>query len=251
MKVAICISGHLRHYQKLKDNFEWFKKNLQLVCEVDIFVSAWDKQNTLISWSHAHGISNAETANNTVNLDEVKNFYETQFVELFDYDFYSSEYSPINYKNLTNNIYSWDGRGIGGNVINSSKMFFLIHEANKLKKQQEFIKNKKYDLVIRARPDYEYNNLSAFQKIQIKPNTIFSAKPYPDSIIDDQFGMGDSESMDKYSSCILKQSSIFHSNIWGDPERILFCSLTHFHGLNIEWIPRVGVLGSDTVSFKR
>lgn len=251
MKIAICISGHLRHYQKLKDNFKWFKEKLKLNHDVDIFVSTWNKQNTLVSWSHAHGISNAGTANNIVNLDEVKNFYETDFVELFDYDFYSSDYSPINYTNWTDKPYIWDARGIGGNVINSSKMFFLIYEANKFKKRQEFINNQKYDLVIRTRPDYEYNNLSAFKELVIKPNTIFSAKPYPDSKIDDQFGMGDSDSMDKYSSCILKQPAILHSNVWGDPENILLHSLMCFHQLSIEWIPRVGFLGSDVSSFKR
>lgn len=251
MKIAICISGHLRHYQKLKENFEWFKKNLQTISDVDVFVATWDKQNTLVSWSHAHGISNVETAKNTVNLDEVKNFYKTDFVQLFDYDFYSSDNSPINYKNFTDKPYIWDARGIGGNVINSSKMFFLIYEANKLKKQQEFTNSKKYDLVIRTRPDYEYNNLSAFEELVIKPNTIFFAKPYPDSKIDDQFGMGDSDSMDKYSSCILKQSALFHSNLWGDPENILLNSLQGFHKINFELIPRVGFLGSDVSNFRR
>lgn len=251
MKIAICISGHLRHYQKLKENFEWFKKNLQSISDVDVFVAAWNKQNTLVSWSHAHGISNAETANNIINLDEVKNFYETDFVELFDYDFYSSDCSPINYTNWTDKPYIWDTRGIGGNVINSSKMFFLIYEANKLKKQQEFINGQKYDLVIRTRPDYEYNNLSVFEKLVIKPNTIFSAKPYPDSKIDDQFGMGNSDSMDKYSACILKQPAILHSDVWGDPENILIHSLKCFHNLNIEFVPRVGFLGSDVSNFRR
>lgn len=251
MKIAICISGHLRHYQKLKENFEWFKKNLQTISDVDVFVATWDKQNTLVSWSHAHGISNAETAKNTVNLDEVKNFYKTDFVQLFDYDFYSSDNSPINYKNWTDKSYNWDIRGIGGNVVNSSKMFFLIYEANKLKKQQEFINSRKYDLVIRTRPDYEYNNLSAFEELVIKPNTIFFAKPYPDSKIDDQFGMGDSDSMDKYSSCILKQPALFHNNLWGNPEDILLNSLQGLHKINFELIPRVGFLGSDVSSFKR
>jgi hypothetical protein len=251
MKIAICISGHLRHFHKLKDNFKWFKKQLQSISDVDVFVATWDKQNTLQSWSHAHGISNAETAKNIVNLEEVKNHYETNFVKLLDYDFYSSDYSPINYKQFTDQKYSWDSRGIGGSVVNSSKMFLLIHEANKLKKYQEFLQKQKYDLVIRTRPDYEYNNLSAFVDLKIKPNTIFCSKPYPDSKIDDQFGMGDSDSMDKYSACILKQPSIFHSNIWGNPEDILMYSLLSFHDLRLEWIQRVGFLGSDICDFKR
>jgi len=250
MKTAICISGHLRHYKNLKDNFQWFKKALQSFCDVDVFVASWDKQNTLASWSHAHGLSNAETVNNIINIDEVKNFYETDCVKLFDYDFYSSDYSPINYKNWTDKPYAWDVMGIGGNVIHSSKMFFLINESNKLKKRQEFINGNKYDLVIRTRPDYQYSNLLVFENLKIKPNTIFSAKP-PHSEIDDQFNMGDSDSMDKYSSCIFKQSSILNSNVWGNPEGILLRSLQSFHDLNIEFIDRVGFLGSDVTHIKR
>ena len=248
MKVAICISGHLRHFKNLKENFYSFKKLLQEFYHVDTFIATWDKQNTTNSWSHAHGISNASTANQIINKKEIQDFYETDFVECFDYDFYSSDFSPLKYTDWTDNKYSWDHKGISNNILNSSKMFFLIKEANDLKKRQEFKQNKKYDLVIRARPDYEYNDISIFKSLNIKENTIYVADRYP---IDDQFAFGDSESMDKYASCIMKQSSIFNRNIWGDPERVLIHSIKDFHQINIDLIHRVGCLGSDVYGGKR
>jgi hypothetical protein len=251
MRTAICISGHLRHYDKLKENFLFFKKYLESFSKVDVFISTWNKQNTLISWSHAHGISNSETVNNFISEQQVKDFYETEFANTFDYDFYSSNFSPLNYKDWTDTQYSWDSRGIGGSVINSSKMFFLVHEVNKLKKMQEFISNSKYDLVIRTRPDYEYKNFLPLNKSNIKENTIYSAKPYECSPIDDQFAFGTSASMDKYAACFLKQSAIFNSNIWGDPENILINSLLGTHKISIQLIDRIGCLGSDVTDFKR
>lgn len=252
MKTAICISGHLRHYKNLKDNFLSFKKLLKEFSDVDVFVSTWNKQNTLNSWSHAHHISNADTAKNIVDINEVKDHYETDFINLFDYDFYSSDCSPINYRDLTDQPYSWDHRGIGGNVVNSSKMFFLIYEANKLKKYQEFLKNEKYDLVFRLRPDYEFVNHEDFfsNELKIEKNTIYASIAYECCPINDQFSFGSSEAMDKYSSCLMKQSRFFHHNIWGDPENILMQSLG-MHNINIFQIPRIGYLGSDITNFKR
>lgn len=251
MKAAICISGHLRHFKNLKENFNLLKKLLEEFYHVDTFISTWDKQNTINSWSHAHGISNASTANQIIDEKEIQDFYETNFVKTFDYDFYSSDFSPLKYTDWTDNKYSWDNRGISNNILNSSKMFFLIKEVNDLKKQQEFKQNKKYDLVIRTRPDYEYNDVSIFKSLNIKENTIYVAKPYGCSPIDDQFAFGDSASMDKYASCLMKQSSIFHRNIWGDPETVLIHSIKDFHQINLELINRVGCLGSDVYGGKR
>jgi hypothetical protein len=252
MKTAICISGHLRHYKNLKDNFLSFKNTLKKFSDVDVFVSTWDKQNTLNSWSHAHHVSNAETVKNIVNINEVKENYETDNVELFNYDFYSSEHSPISYKDLTDKIYNWDSRGIGGNVINSSKMFFLIYQANKQKKYKEFLNQKKYDLVFRVRPDYEFANYENFFKsVVIEDNAIYCPLPYPSSQIDDQFSFGNSQAMDKYSSCWNKQAAIFHSNVWGDPENVLKHSLFCMHEIKLIHIPRLGFLGSDVSSSKR
>ena len=126
MKIAICISGHLRHYKTIKDKYESFISYLRNLGDVDIFVATWNKQNTLNSWSHAHGISNPTTSFITVQPNEVIEHFGAKKVMIFDYDFYSSDHSPICFKNYTSHLYNWDKRGIGGNVINSSKMFFLI-----------------------------------------------------------------------------------------------------------------------------
>jgi hypothetical protein len=253
MKTAICISGHLRHYKKLKENFLSFKSAIESFSNIDIFVSAWDRQNTSNCWSH--GLSDEGAAKNIIDIDEVKNHYGTEHVKLLNYDFYSSDFSPINYRNLTDQVYNWSPNGIGGWVVNSSKMFLLIYEANKLKKYQEFLSSSKYDLVFRVRPDYEFVSheefFKSFLEKEISQNSIYLSRPYPFSIIDDQFAFGCSDVMDKYSSCILKQSAFFNSNIWGDPENILNRTLEDMHKINLVIIPRIGCLGSDISNLKR
>ena len=254
MKIAICISGHLRHYKNIKDKYESFISYLKNLGDVDIFVATWDKQNTLNSWSHAHGISNPTTSLITVQPNEVLEHFGAKKVILFDYDFHSSDYSPISFKNYTSYFYNWDKRGIGGNVINSSKMFFLINECNKLKKQSEYINNELYDVVFRIRPDYEFfdDKFDYMPLKHVNPQCIYSPKPYPDSpLIDDQFAFGDSKAMDLYSSTINTMAMCFQNKIFGNPETILNISCANIFNLTGITIQRVGCLGSDTTSFKR
>ena len=254
MKIAVCISGHLRHYKNIKNKYESFINYLKQFGNVDIFVATWNRQNTLNSWSHAHNISNPETYNIFVDKEELKRHYETEYVAIFDYDFYSSDNSPLSYKNFTSNLYNWDKRGIGGNVTNSSKMFFLINKCNELKKILEYKNNFVYDLVFRVRPDYEFD-YDTFKNISIQcinPECIYSAKPYHDSPpIDDQFAFGDSFSMDRYSSTINTMSLCFNNKVFGNPEKILNTSCLNIFNLTPINTLRFGCLGSDITSFKR
>lgn len=254
MKIAVCISGHLRHYDQIKDKYDLFIAHLKEFGQVDVFVSTWNRQNTLNSWSSAHGISNVETYNNFIDPDQVKKHFEAKDVSVFDYDFYSSNYSPLSYKKFTINEYNWDARGINGSVINSSKMFFLINKSNELKKINEYKNNFTYDAVFRVRPDYEFDQEGVKNIFveNLQPKCIYCGKPYQDSPpIDDQFAFGNSESMDLYSSTLNTVCIPYHNNIFGDPESLLNLSILKFFKLRVARIERVGVLGSDITSFKR
>ena len=254
MKIAICISGHLRHYKNIKDKYESFLSYLKGFGTVDVFVATWNKQNTLNSWSHAHGISNPATSSIIINPAEVAQHFQAKNITVFDYDFYSSDYSPICFKNYTSNLYNWDRRGIGGTVVNSSKMFFLINECNNLKKQNEYFSKSLYDIVFRIRPDYEFceDKFGSMPIEHINPNCIYSPKPYPESpMIDDQFAFGNSNAMDLYSSTINTISICFQNKIFGNPEKILNISCVNIFNLTPMTIERVGFLGSDVTSFRR
>jgi hypothetical protein len=250
-KIAVCLSGHLRNFDRLIDNFNLFRKKLEQHGKVDIFIATWDKQEALNSWSSEHGFADTSLAKNNIDENNIKKIYQTDFVKLFDDRFYGSTYSPINYFNLTDKKFNFNPRSISGQVIHSSRMFFLIYEANLLKKYQEFLNNEKYDIVFRTRPDYKILDLDFFNDLSVNQNSIYYANAYEGCVMDDQFAFGDSDSMDKYSSCFLKHSSVFNSEIWGDPEYILSKTLSFNHNLNINIINRVGAIDCPKLNIAR
>lgn len=253
MKIAVCISGHLRHYYLLKDNFDLFINILKMYGDVDVFVATWNKQNTVNCWSK--DMQNLEAANNNINLEEIKTHFNPLKIHISDYDFYSSDFSPIKYKDITDNTYNFDSNGIGGEVVNSSKMYYLVYQANILKKEQEYSNQKEYDLVIRTRPDYEYN-IDVINRLNfnlVESNTIYASTfgAVLGAKLEDQFGYGDSKTMDRYSACYLKMAAPFNIGVFGNPENILTHTLLGFHNINIKYIERPGLLGSDITNIKR
>jgi hypothetical protein len=245
-KIAVCVSGHLRCFDKLTDNFNLFIKKLEQHGKVDVFVATWDKQETLNSWSGC--IADTSLVENDIDENIVKKVYQTNFVKLFDDKFYSSEHSPLNCSNLTDQNFNASSRLISGQVVHASRMFFLIYEANLLKKYQEFLTNEKYDIVFRTRPDYKVLNLDFFDNLSVNQNSLYYARPYGGCAMDDQFAFGDSTSMDKYSNCFLKHASIFNSSFWDGPENILSKTLSFNRDLNINIINRVGGVYSQKLN---
>lgn len=251
MKIAFCISGHLRHYNRLKESYLLLKNTLEQYGTIDTFICTWDKINTNQSWSHAHGLSALDSHNEKVNLSDIKNFYNTSDIQILNEEFYASEYSPLNCQNLTYNTYNWDKRGIHNNVPHCIKTAFLIYECNKMKKLKEFTNQKKYDLVFRLRPDSVYN--SQFTEINFSStnlNTLY-INEYPGKLYADfgRFAFGGSEIMDKYSNSYLRTSAIFDKNIFGDPEKVYYKSIIDIvEPENISTIPNWALLSAENSS---
>jgi len=248
MQIAFCISGHLRHYDRLKESYSLFKKTLAEYGTIDVFICTWDKINTNQSWSHSHGLSALDSYDKKVNVSDIENFYETTNVEILNEEFYASEYSPLNYQHLTHNTYNWDNRGIFNNVPHCIKTAYLIYKCNKMKKLKEFTQQKKYDLVFRLRPDSVYNSqFTEIDFLSINLNTLYITQ-YPGKLYADlgRFAFGGSEIMDKYSNSYLRISSIFDKNIFGDPEKIYYKSIIDMiEPGNISSIPNWVLLSAE------
>jgi hypothetical protein len=251
MKIAFCISGHLRNYLRLKDNFYEFKNFIKQYGDVDTFVTTYNNRNAPNSWSVQHGLNEENSHNDTITIDMVKDHYDTQNVEILNYYFYDSNFSPLKYTNITDKIYNWKPRPDVGNasyaihndVLISTRMFYLIYRANIQKLESEFKNNSEYDIVFRMRPDMQY-----FPQIytnQLRLNLIDLNKIYiPDGHIwTDQFGYGSSLLMNKYANTYLRVSSIHDKEIFGDPETVMNECLLDFIGpSNIVRVPKCGYL---------
>ena len=83
------------------------------------------------------------------------------------------------------------------NNVNQKRMWYKIYILNKLKQEQEKIMKRKYDMVIRIRPDLlifeEQIDLSLFE---CNDNTIYGFKS--NNNLCDEFNFGSSIAMDKY-----------------------------------------------------
>lgn len=249
-KIALCISGHTRNYIDLLPEFYTFHRYLSQIGFVDTFIATWDQRNTNFSWSAAHGDIDTSKSSNVITADElISNFrIKDNNITIFNHRFFESQYSPLRYKLFTNNLYNWDSRGIYNNIIHSTKMLFLIYEANLLKCQQEFKNNTKYDIVIRTRPDilYKDNLYKTIPFNNMLDNYLYLVKKN-NNTYDDRFAFGSSEIMNQYSSAIYRISSIYDQNIFGDPETVFYSSIKSLISLDkIYSICNPGLLVSES-----
>lgn len=257
MKVAICISGHLRNWRQNKSS-QNFIQYIQSIADTDVFVATWNRENATKSWSEMHGLSNLERCKNIIHPDEVAEFYQTDKVFVFDEEFYISDYSPLRYSALTKEIFNWNPHGQQNGVLHSTKMYFLIYMANLLKQENEFRNKEKYDLVFRIRPDFEFyeNKYKEFDFQNLSEDILCigenNTREGRQSInFCDKFAFGSSNIIDIYSSTYLKVGGYLEQGIFGDPEIFLEKNLLQagvkYYILNPTERFAFGFLGSETV----
>jgi len=246
MRIALCLSGHLRTYNSsmVHQSFIDFKNYLSRFGSIDIFIASWNRQNTKNSWSASHNLNDVNTADCIVDSTLIQKHYETENVWLYNYDYYDDiNYSPLKYYYFTNKEYIWDSRGINNEIIHSTKMFYLIYQCNLKKMQYEYNNKFKYDCVFRIRPDHAFD-MSQCQQINlenIKSDRLYIPKH------NDRFAYGSSDIMNKYSYSIHHMSHFFQQGIFGDPETIQkSCIESVINPDHIVYIPMCGVLVSDT-----
>lgn len=258
MKIAICISGHLRNW-KLNNTTNEFINHLKSYGEVDVFVSTWDRENAFKSWSQMHGLSNLSRCNNIIQKEDIEEFYKTKSISVFNDDFYSSRFSPLRVESLTSKKFNWHPNGVNeNNVVHSIKMFFLINQVNLLKLEQEFAQEQNYDLVFRVRPDFEFfeEKYKTFDFSKIENDVLYIRKPHGSNICD-QFAFGSSKIMDKYANTLYKVSALYDNDVFGDPEQFLFYQIA-MNEIKVYYLNTknelfgFGCLGSEIVKdFKR
>lgn len=170
MKVALCLSGRARSF---KEGYEYHKRNLLDHHDVDVFIHTWED----------------------IEDDAF------QFID-YNYDPKKLVTTPcFNQDNLNKypDIHpDWPAR----NVVH---MLYSVFRSNHEKKTYELEEGITYDVVIRSRFDYALNRTLPLESIE--PGKVYVPKDMvkghiePNGIIcNDQFGFGDSPTMDIYSN---------------------------------------------------
>jgi hypothetical protein len=244
MKIAFCLSGHLRTYDKTIESFNTFKNFISKIGNIDIFISTWEHENN--PKDSLHPKDNEEKI---VNLEKIKNYYDPLSININCY-LKIEQYLKENYFKPRYDYESFGPRHSKDNVPHHMKSYFLLNQVAKLKENSEKINNFKYDLVFRIRPDYLFNK-EIYEKIlfqEKQPNTFYSFM-YKYNDVDDQFGFSDSLTFSKYSKTFFHLDKIGKTwehacdvpktSSYGHPEMI-----SYFNSIIEEFdfnpIPRIG-----------
>jgi hypothetical protein len=174
-KIATCLSGHTRTYNKIFPNFSY---------ETDIFISSC-LQSGLAPESlpylsyHYQGY----TPTDHIDVQDVLNKYSPKIWSFDDDKHIPQELEKFKDIKTLN----------GYNIIHMGTMFYRIYQSNKFKKIWEYQNNFKYDYVVRSRFDL------TIEEIKFESNKLFIIKD--SKYYKDLFFYGPSNIIDQITNC--------------------------------------------------
>lgn len=188
MRTAICISGHLRDFRDLAQNwFDMFLGPFSQAGQVDIFLHVWDELNSSDCFS-------VQQLDNIVNKNKLDENYFRNLLNPTEMVVESFEQLKHNF---TLDKYYKPGQRVHHLVYNHTSkiqycfpMYYKWFQCNELKKKKEKDENFKYDLVVKCRSDIFF-----FREIRAEefdPNYVYMRTPNQDFLI-----LGSSENIDK------------------------------------------------------
>lgn len=223
MRVALCLSGQTRTYEKC---FDSQYNHIIKKYNCDVFIHTWTynglypKTPDNLHYCKEYNINNYDKyLNNNYLIDsKIISLYNPKkiLIEYPDKNFFIS-HSP------SNNV----------KFFNAIMMYYSIYQSNQLKIQYENDRDFKYDIVIRCRFDLFFENFDIIldNNLYLAPNENID-KPFsvqmrdvlniigPKYMPNDQFSYGTSDAMDYY--CNLYKEYILHqNNLPSHPEGLL------------------------------
>jgi hypothetical protein len=240
MKIAICISGHLRTYKQTIQNFLKIKNLLSQFGDIDIFISTWDTINSNSSWSRS--LNTTSENNNLVNKDEIINLYKPQKINIQNFESLKYLFLTKNFTNVNPPENLKDSRRGNNDLLYAVPQFYKIFDCNSLKSQEENENNFLYDWVIRLRFDHYFTNF--IDPKSLNKNIVYIGIDHEYNLQDprwtlsngystcDQFAIGSSNNMNLYSSVYTNLTNLLQQHSYSEcAERILW---QHLKFLNLE-----------------
>lgn len=254
MKIAICLSGHLRSHDLSKNSLLEFISYLENAGHsVNLFLTTWNKREAKSSWAESHGLISPQQ---DIDANYIMSHYNAISYAIFDDDFYSSELSPLSFKMFRDvdiEQIANDKRTYHNNIGHITKMLFLSWECLKLKKYFEFKSDKSFDLVIKTRPEAVFN-IDLFKSFDLQD---LLAK-YPDGnfvctkimshwpAIKDKTVFGGSLGIDRYMSAFFHLQKSYLQNEWPSGELAHGNSLINLN-VNIIDTPEWSMLTNNSI----
>ncbi len=201
LKVALCISGHLRTFEQ---NYQSVYANILSRFDCDVFIHTWDT----LGLNHRHLDNLVSTISTHQLMDRINKIYNPKKIVIETNR--NFDITPIIKQR------SFEHRDVSGIL----SMYYKIEECNKLKSEYEKENNFKYDCVIRFRGDIF---VESPLPIDNKTNFNYLYMPVYGNFggLNDQFAFGGSEIMDKYSSLYSNIENHLKNNAVMNPEKLL------------------------------
>ncbi len=197
MKVAVCISGQMRSFEKCYSNIY---ENIIKPNNADVFIHTWYDENNL----RIEGVDPKRHNIYYEKGDDVK------VIDLYKPKSYLIE-TPIYFRNpnikipekYIERIKTMRQNNIKDESIHHSySMFYSIFKCNQIKEEYSYKNNIYYDCVIKIR--FDIRPTEPLLCLNYDMNYIYYAEiNQPDELISDWINMGSTEIMNIYSSTFL------------------------------------------------
>jgi len=233
MKIALCLSGNSRSFVTCYDSIY---KSIIKDRDVDVFISTWGIKNNFDY--------NFKFCEDESDINELIQLYNPKLTDIQDYD-KEQESIIINDCN-GNELLKYDElntktESLINYAFNAMSMYYKIYRCNNLKIQYEKTNNFKYDIVIRSRMDFLFENRITDEMLQLASNDndiILIKDEYAKKskcLCNDKFCFGTSNLMDRYCDLFNNINKYHKEQIIIDGQVLCAHHIVKL-GLNIKWI---------------
>lgn len=215
MKIAVCISGGIKHYEKSLESLKKIYPN----DFIKVFIHTYDISDEELYKNNSCNHIGNKYSKTIKNLNEVLSLYKYEdiLVEKF-------EDKVEHFTNVFNNAnFIWVER----NDLGPISMFYSIFKSNELKINYENNNNFKFDRVLRMRFDSDFKNDEDLD-VSLDYNLVIpSGRDWGG--LNDQFAFGKSETMDVYCDLINNINKYYDQKF--HPESLLYRHIS-FNNIN-------------------
>ena len=155
MKIAVCLRGHMRTYDRVAP----YISELRKLHDVDIFINTWEDLGYFThDYTKSLHYSNTGTINlnsGKINESVIKEFYETDFVVIESYENRRAEFESITIKFAE--WYEFIKHDPTVDLTRVHGFMSQLYKEQAVIQQKDLFKSSEYDIVIETRPDISMN----------------------------------------------------------------------------------------------
>lgn len=214
MKIALCLSGHVRN---IESTFNSLKKNVLDLHDVDVFLHSWDTHGWRVEGLVSKSFKGFDYYSSKIDEQKIVDLLKPK---RYKFEVYTDiEQTFIQKSERYKDQLRVPDRDRPSNLVSS---YYKIKKCNELKKEYEKENNFTYDLVIRSRFDIEYSNILLDQTIiNNKDEYIFVPYELSYGYASDLLSISNSKNIDTYCDLYDNLDFIYENGCLMNPHNVL------------------------------